>query len=346
VPKRTFSTNPRTTSIGDGNAVDGKTCSHERDAQNRTAATATAEGSRNARGNGLPPVGGADPARIFTDVDSDMMNGHLIPRAASLTPCRRVSMLSSGRKIQSHSFADLAGLIHAHIGSTGHRVPRSVLFLAAPARAAEDKPSNLMTDDGRLDPAWFGPQAPDFHRCEGDRCKLGKDETPYDYLWVKAGFDLKGHTLLLKPWEPGAFRGDAKRDPDEIKHGAKITAEAVDELVKPLNKAYKGVATVSATEGDWIVTARVVDSAGPFGFGFMKFSEHDLRSEDQRQGDRRAVAGAAHVTAPARTSSRISTELRRVPRASEGREQALRHGRDRGAADARHNPKEAGAKKK
>lgn len=170
--------------------------------------------------------------------------------------------------------------------------------IASPPRAAEEKPKDLATDDGRLEPAWFGAQAPEFHRCEKDRCKLEGDEVSYDDLWVKPGFSLKGHTLLLKPWESVAFRGDAKREADEIKNGAKITSEAVKELVKPLNKAYKGIATVSATEGDWIVTARVVDCAGPFGFGFLKFSRttYDLKINDKASGELMLALHTRHVT--------------------------------------------------
>lgn len=221
-----------------------------------------------------------------------------------------------------------------------------LLFFAAPARAAEDKPSNLVTDDGRLDPAWFGAQAPDFHRCEGDRCKLGKDETPYDYLWVKAGFDLKGHTLLLKPWEPGAFRGDSKRDPDEIKHGAKITADAVDELVKPLNKAYKGVATVGATEGDWIVTARVVDSAGPFGFGWMKFSNttYELKINDKATGELWLALHTRHGTGKDVVEDFYESAVGFLAHLKDANK-LYDMGETVAAADARHKSEEAGAKK-
>ena len=141
--------------------------------------------------------------------------------------------------------------------------------LAAPRILAEDKIQDLATDDGRLDPAWFGAAAPDFRHCEGDRCKLGDDEVKFDYLWIKSGFALNGHTLLIKPWEPTAFRGTAHREAKEVKNGAKITAAAATELVKQLNKALKGAATASLTDGDWIVTARLVDCAGPFGIGFL-----------------------------------------------------------------------------
>jgi hypothetical protein len=222
-----------------------------------------------------------------------------------------------------------------------------LLILAAPSRAAEDKPDNLMTDDGRLDPAWFGAQAPDFHRCEGDRCKIGKNETPYDYLWVKAGFDLKGHTLLLKPWEPGAFRGEAKRDPDEIKHGAKITAEAASELIKPLNKAYKGVATVSTTEGDWIVTARVVDSAGPFGFGFMRFSNttYDLKINDKATGDLLLALHTRHGTGKDVVEDFYDSSAEFLGLLKDA-SKLYDMGETVAAADARHKSEESGAKKK
>jgi len=173
----------------------------------------------------------------------------------------------------------------------------SLCAYAAPPCAAEDKPKDLTTDDGRLESAWFGATAPDFHRCDGDRCKLGKDEVSVDYLWVKPSFSLKGHVLLLKPWESVAFLGDAKRESGEIKNGAKITTEAATELVKMLNKAYKGFASASLTEGDWIVTARVVDCAGPFGIGWIKFSNatYDLKITDKASGEMVLALHTRHV---------------------------------------------------
>jgi hypothetical protein len=169
--------------------------------------------------------------------------------------------------------------------------------LAAPPGMAEEKTKNLVTDDGRLDPAWFGATAPEFHRCEGDRCKQGKDEVTFDYLWIKPGFSLKGHALLLKPWEVTDFKGEAKRESDEIKNGAKITAGAPGELVKLLNKAYKGSATASLTDGDWVVTARLVDCAGPFGFGFLKFSNatYDLKITDKASGEMLLALHNRHI---------------------------------------------------
>jgi hypothetical protein len=218
---------------------------------------------------------------------------------------------------------------------------------AAPPRAAEEIPKNLMTDDGRLDVAWFGAQAPDFHRCEGDRCKLGKDEVSYDYLWVKPGFDLKGHTLLMKPWEAGAFRGDAKREPDEIKHGATITAGAVDELVKPLNKGYKGVATVSATEGDWVITARVVDSAGPFGFGFLRFSNttYDLKINDKATGDLLLALHNRHITGKDVVEDFYESAAKFLALLKDANK-LYDLGETLAVADARHKSEEAGGKKK
>lgn len=136
----------------------------------------------------------------------------------------------------------------------------SLVVLASPPLAADEETVDLMTDDGRLDRSWFGAVAPEFHRCEEERCELDGDEVAYDYLWVRPGFSLEGRTLHLAPWEPGAFRGEAQRDSDEIENGEKITERAADKLLKPLRKAYKKLATVSTEEGDWIVTGRVVDS--------------------------------------------------------------------------------------
>ncbi len=159
--------------------------------------------------------------------------------------------------------------------------------LVLPLRAGDDETKDLMTDDGRLDPAWFGAAAPDFHRCEGDRCKLDNKEVSYDYLWVKPGFSLKGHTLHLTEWAPAVFRGAAKRDDDEMKNGRQITTDAAKEFLKSLGKAWQGVATVSAGAGDLVLTGRVVDTLGPAGFGAFQFSSttYDLKINDAASGE-------------------------------------------------------------
>ena len=51
----------------------------------------------------------------------------------------------------------------------------------------------------------------------------------FDYLWIKPGLSVKGHALLLRPWDVTEFRVDAKREADEMKNGAKITAGAAGE---------------------------------------------------------------------------------------------------------------------
>jgi hypothetical protein len=221
-------------------------------------------------------------------------------------------------------------------------LPLALCVIAAPAWGAEDKVSNLMTDDGRLDPAWFGATAPEFHRCEGDRCKVGKDEITFDYFWVKPGFDIKGHTLMMKAWEPGPFLGDAKREDNEIKNGAKITTQAAAGLVKQLNKAWKGAATASATDGDWIVTARLVDCAGPFGFGFVKFSNatYDLKINDKASGALLLALHNRHIGGNDVVSDFIENTgnfLARLPDA----EKLYGMGETIAAADARHQAEAA-----
>ena len=100
----------------------------------------------------------------------------------------------------------------------------SLVVLASPPLAADEETVDLMTDDGRLDRSWFGAVAPEFHRCEEERCELDGDEVAYDYLWVRPGFSLEGRTLHLAPWEPGAFRGEAQVDQA---HGFRGTTSAL-----------------------------------------------------------------------------------------------------------------------
>ena len=218
--------------------------------------------------------------------------------------------------------------------------------LAAPPCASEDKPKDLATDDGRLEPAWFGATAPDFHRCDGDRCKVGKDEISFDYLWVKPGFSLKGHVLLLKPWESVAFLGEAKRESGEIKNGAKITTDAATELVTMLNKAYKGLASASLTEGDWIVTARVVDCGGPFGIGWLKFSNvtYDLKITDKASAEMVLALHTRHVGGKDVASDFIENTANFLARLTDA-EKLYEMGETIPAAEARRKAEEAKKKK-
>lgn len=160
-----------------------------------------------------------------------------------------------------------------------------MVLAAAPLRAGDDDVKDLKTDDGRIDPAWYGGSTPDWRRCEGEACADGDVE--YDYLWVRPGFSFKGRKIRLAPWEAPAFRGPAKRDADEMEYARKISARAPVDLLKPLNKAFKKTAEFTDAGGDLLLTARVVDCMGPSGFGAFTFSNAtlDLKIADSASGE-------------------------------------------------------------
>ena len=74
--------------------------------------------------------------------------------------------------------------------------------LLAPRSAANEAKE---LDDGRLDPAWFGP-AVEF-----------RTTSIIDYVWVKPGFSIKGRILRIEKWPDPVFVGKERRGRDAAK---------------------------------------------------------------------------------------------------------------------------------
>lgn len=155
----------------------------------------------------------------------------------------------------------------------------TALFLTLPAVLAA-QPAGL--DEGRLDPAWFGPAAA-FQPAKA----LG-------FQWVKPGLDLRNRTLRLRAWEAPAWLLGKRETKDQA-----FLRQVEDALPKALDhglrRGLKGSLPVAAG-GDVHLVARVVDAVGQaddyMAAGQMKLT-FDLKLVD---GDTGELLAAFHDT--------------------------------------------------
>ncbi len=120
----------------------------------------------------------------------------------------------------------------------------TLLFLPVPLFAG---PQAL--DQGTLDPAWFDGSK-EFHRTGA-----------VDYLWVRDGFSIDGHTFHFEPWPTPVFIGPQadKRDADDMVLARQINGEMPALMELQLGAMLEGRAKVSLEAGDILVSGRIVD---------------------------------------------------------------------------------------
>jgi hypothetical protein len=120
---------------------------------------------------------------------------------------------------------------------------------AAQAQKGKDKVHTGTLDDGRLEVSWFSEGGLAF-----------RDVEEADYLWVKDGFDIDGHTFHFKEWAV-TFLGDDEHDRDASdRRLAKSMAEAMPDMLEEyLGDEWEGKASTSRGSGDVVVEGRVVD---------------------------------------------------------------------------------------
>lgn len=131
------------------------------------------------------------------------------------------------------AYSMLLGLLGSSFG------PAATVVLAAPAGF----------DEGSFDPAWFG---------SGQEFRSAKS---VDYLWAASGLAFEGKTLHFETWPKPNFIGEnsAKRDPKDRQLAAEIAAELPELLSIELGNALGAGVKTSLTEGDILVTGRIVD---------------------------------------------------------------------------------------
>lgn len=148
------------------------------------------------------------------------------------------------------------------------------------ARKSKATPGGPL-DEGRLEPAYFGGPR-EFHETDD-----------IDYLWVKEGFAIDGHTFQFDAWPDPVFLGDAKPDADDHRLAQTMTIELPRLLQESLGTQWSGRAKTSMTEGDVRVEGRIVGcstgsvAAKAFvGFGAgAGGTTIDLRFTDPKSGE-------------------------------------------------------------
>jgi hypothetical protein len=158
--------------------------------------------------------------------------------------------------------------------------PSAALLLLLPAVLAGQATT---LDHGRLDSAWFGPDA------------VFMPSKALGYQWLRPGLLLQHRSLRLKAWEPAAWLLGKRATKDEVLVG-RFEGTLVSDLAKGLKRGLKGSVPVSLTEGDVLLVGRVVDAVGEaddgLSFGGVSLS-FDLKLVDGDTGD---LLGAFHTT--------------------------------------------------
>ena len=164
------------------------------------------------------------------------------------------------------------------------------LALLAPEKWASD-PKTL--DDGRLDPAWFGP-AVEF-----------RTTSVIDYVWVKPGFSVQGRTLRVETWPEPAFMGKERKARDAAKAYELVESMPL-RIRSALSLSLQGIARVASEGGDLVLSGRLVDYVGK---GTLRASQPqatwDLKITD-------AATGELLVAAHHRTLMGFSTTEERI----------------------------------
>lgn len=153
-------------------------------------------------------------------------------------------------------------------------------------------------DEGRLDPAWFGA---------GAVFQLTKN---LGFQWLKPGLDLRNRSIRLKAWEPTAWLLGRRELKDE-RLLVRLEKVLPTELERRLSKGLKAAIPVSPSQGDVILSGRVVDAVGEgedsmsMGRAALSF---DLKLVD---GDSGELLGAFHDTLEGLNNDAISSQYGR-----------------------------------
>jgi hypothetical protein len=173
---------------------------------------------------------------------------------------------------------------------------RSAILLMLASSFLAGQPLGL--DEGRLDPAWFGPGV------------VFQPSKALGFQWLKPGLDLRHRSLRLRAWEPAAWVLGPRTGRDQAFLG-RVAPGLPEELERGLKRGLKGALPVSATAGDVVLVGRVADALGadddymsirPMTLSF------DLKLID---GDTGEVLAAFHDTHTAPNADVFSLQFRR-----------------------------------
>ena len=153
-------------------------------------------------------------------------------------------------------------------------------------------------DEGRLDPAWFGPGA------------VFQPSKALGFQWLRPGLDLRGRAIHLKGWEaPAWLRG--RRDLKDRAFLQRVEPSLPTALDRGLRKGLKGGLSVSTATGDLLLVGRVVDAIGLaddyMAMGRVALS-FDLKLVDGQTGE---VLGGFHDTLESAASDHIPSRVER-----------------------------------
>ncbi len=121
------------------------------------------------------------------------------------------------------------------------------LSIGAQEAPVEERAPEESLDEGRLQKAWFGPEAV---------FRKGKE---VDFLWIKPGLDLTDRTICMRRWEPPVMIVPG-RNAKDLQKATELTYFFPIQLRSELAKALTGVATFSSTTGDLALSGRFVDA--------------------------------------------------------------------------------------
>ncbi len=148
-------------------------------------------------------------------------------------------------------------------------------------------------DDGRLDPAWFGP-AVKF-----------RTTSVIDYVWVKPGFSVKGKRLRVEKWPDPVFLGQERKGRDAAK-AYELVEKMPLRIRSALRQSLRGFAEIASEGGDLVLSGRLVDYVGK---GTMRAHQPqatwDIKITDVATGE---LLAAVHH----RTLMSISTTEERI----------------------------------
>lgn len=108
--------------------------------------------------------------------------------------------------------------------------------------------SAAVWDEGKLQTDWFGKDVP-FHEAD-----------EIDYLWVKDGFSVEGHTLHFVEWGDYEFLGEKSEERDENDHrlARQMNGDMHNLFHDSWGRNLNGV-EASLESGDVKVEGRIVD---------------------------------------------------------------------------------------